>query len=268
MLNQRERIEPLPYWGNPRRFSDDFDPQKDVVTLSNRPTLISSFFTETVFFKAGWHRDFAKRTDKFFYVEGSGAALRLFERSTARFLKEQGVIDTALMLPELIRGGVWAKQSGVAQDNTISANKISLGRAGEIQDGVALNFQVAVVFFIAIELALKESSIGISQYWPYEYMRIRPAVYNIKQFNEEKLKSLRSQITNFNVLAMAECEQDSAEFLDELSMGCTATYKTVFLLQSFINRVAKNEALKVQEIVSGLGVKRLKKQKICGSETV
>lgn len=246
---------------NPRLQSGLLGALNDRVETIARPKSIYQLFTENNFAIPGWQNNFAKRTDKYLYIEGVGVALRIFQHDSARFLKEERFFDEAIKQAELKREGSWSCQSGVTLDKPVS-----LIRAGEIEAGTPHNLQVLIVFIMALELALEEYSIGISKYWVYDYIRLRPAVYNIKQFYPNKLKKLRDRFRHFDECAIAYCRQDSADFLDELSKGCTATYKTVFLLKEYIDKVADNDDLKVQEIVSEPQLRGAVQSKACKNE--
>lgn len=264
LQNQVLSIEEEQLDENPRRLSQELDARNDTVSLKSRPKALTEILVESRFLRPGWHVYFATKGDKFFYLEDLPRAMSLFSVSSMRFLKVRDYIDQAAETSLLKDGGIFNRQSGV-----VLSGQLSPMRVGESHAGAAIPFHLAVTIFVALEIAIREEIPDLSPYWPYEYLRIRPAVYLIREFNPDKLASLRANFPDFDSQAVKLTRQDSPKFLDELAAGSPVTYRTAKTLKGFIDdKSADQLELSVQGIVYELPNKGKKVKEANLSEIV
>lgn len=236
---------------NPRRTSDDADPRNDEVIANSRPGDFKELLSHTDFAVPGWQAHFTG--NRFFYLEGVGAALRLFQTDSAAFLKNEGYMDEAVLQPELQED--WSIQSGVNL-----TPRVSLPRTRNIKDLAPTHFQKSVACMVAIELALEDKVRGISPFWVYDYMRIKPAVYNIRKFGKDKLELLRNDYQGFDDDVVEAAGQNHAQLLDDLATGKSVTYPTAARIKQYLDEnCAESDEHVVAEIRhapgrQGLGV--------------
>lgn len=225
---------------NPRASSNANDPWQDTVRSVRRPERFQDLLTDSDFATPGWSTYFA--SERFFYLDGVGAALRLFRSDSAAFLKSEGFIDQAIEEPEVVDD--WSRQSGVEL-----AVPVSLPRTREIKEAKPTHFQKCVVCIVAFELAIRKRLGNISPFWVYDYMRIKPAVYNIRKFNQEKLELLRKSYSSFDSRVLAAARQDHTDLLVDLANGKTVTLSTATNIKNFLDaNCREDESHYVEEI--------------------
>lgn len=212
----------------PRLRSNDLDPFADPVHTSARPVDYRDLLSDRDFADQPWSTNFGK--GRFFYLTGVTDAMRLLMETSGTFLKLQGHLDSILEYDDLHR---WGTQSGIRL-----TEKIKRERAGEITAPKPTYFYKCVECLVAFEHAFAESDRlkdKISPFWVYDYMRIVPAVYNIRQFKPATLDLLRRDYEDFDRLALAATFQPDPTFLDDLSTGSTVTRPTALRLKHFID---------------------------------
>lgn len=261
MFETNNALELLEFDDNPRQASSNFDPRDDAVTVNVRPESYFQLLTESRFARPGWHSYAAQKGDAFFYVEDLAIPMQLFSVTSLRFLKDRGYVDQARELDILREGGAYSRMSGVKLFNNLSPTRV-----GAAAPNIPLHFHVAVTVIVALELAIREEIPEMSPFWPYEYLRIRPAIYSIRQFTTKKLCTLRAKIENFDDRATAACHQHSSDFLDELAGGYPVTFRTAKLLKNFIDSIARSDDLAVQGVVYELQRGMHKPKHPCASE--
>lgn len=211
---------------NPRLLSSPVDPYSDPVRSIARPHDYRAFLSETDFAERAWNTSFG--ADRFFYLTGVTDAMRLLKQNSGSFLKIRGYLDAVLGDHDLAR---WSDQSGVRLEQPIKRE-----RANEITVPKPTYFYKCVECLVAFELAFADQLKGkMSPYWVYDYMRVVPAVYNLRKFNNEKLALLRREYEGFDRLALNAMRQHNEELLDDLSNGKTVTRPTAFRLKHFID---------------------------------
>ena len=212
----------------PRLRSSPLDPASDPVHAAERPLDYRDFLSVRDFADQPWNTCFGG--DRFFYLTGVTDAMRLLQEQSATFLKLRGHLDAILKEEDLDR---WAMQSGVPLDQPIKRE-----RAGEIANLKPTYFYKCVECLVAFEHAFENSDRlkgKVSKYWVYDYMRVVPAVYNIRGFNVEKLKTLRREYSDFDRLALDATHQTEEGLLDALADGGTVTRPTAMRLKHFID---------------------------------
>ena len=180
-----------------------------------------------------WNTNFGG--DRFFYLTGVADAMRLLQEPSATFLKLRGHLDKILNLEDLSR---WAVQSGVPLDQPIKRE-----RAGEIAVLKPTYFYKCVECLVAFEYAFVSSERlngRVSKFWVYDYMRVVPAVYNIRRFTKDKLAQLRRDYEDFDRLALQATNQNEEALFDELADGGTVTKPTALRLKHFIDTHCAN----------------------------
>lgn len=213
----------------PRRLSSNLNPLYDPVEARERPEDYRALLSETDFADRPWNIYFG--SDRFFYLAGVTDAMRLLQEHTASFLKLRGYLDEVLGDSDLER---WSFQCGIPLNQPIKRE-----RAKEISIPAPTYFYKCVEALVAFELAIAASDRldgRVSPFWVYDYMRIVPAVYNIRGLNHTKLESLRENYDNFDRLALEATGQTDAELLDDLANGKTVTRPTAVRLKYFIDK--------------------------------
>ena len=235
----------------PRARSNNINPLSDVVRTTTRPLDYREFLSERDFAESPWNTNFG--AERFFYLTGVTDAMRLLQEHSATFLKLKGHLDDILGDDDLAR---WAMQSGVPLNRPIKRE-----RAGEIAVPRPTFFYKCVECLVAFESAFAASEHlkgKISPFWVYDYMRVVPAVYNIRKFNAEHLEMLRREYDGFNQLALNAIGQNEEAILDDLANGQTVTRPTAYRLHQFINAHCTAAAEhKVGEVRSRPGRRKL-----------
>lgn len=213
---------------NPRKRSSALDPLNDPVETVDRPLDYRDLLSDPDFADSPWNTSFA--SERYFYLTGVADAMRLLQENSASFLKLRGYLDDLAQDPDLER---WSMQSGVALDQPIKRE-----RAAEIAVLRPTYFYKCVECLVAFEQAFRGSiklKDRVSPYWVYDYMRVVPAVYNLRGFNRETLQFLRVTYNDFNRRALAAMDQHEDELLDDLADGKTVTRPTALRLKHFID---------------------------------
>lgn len=213
---------------SPRMHSSVLDPFSDPVMTAARPNDYRELLTERDFAEQPWNTSFG--AGRFFYLTGVTDAMRLLQEKSGTFLKLKGHLDAILVDEDLER---WGTQSGIRLDE-----KIKRERAGEITVPKPTYFYKCVECLVAFEHAFENSERlkdKVSKFWVFDYMRIVPAIYNIRQFNTNKLDLLRRDYEDFDRLALEATYQPDPLFLDDLANGKTVTRPTAYRLKIFIN---------------------------------
>lgn len=213
---------------NPRLVSNASDPLSDPVTSRARPNDYRVFLSETDFAERPWNTWFG--SERFFYLTGVADTMRLLQEQSGSFLKTGGYLDAILGDDDLTR---WAIQSGVPLGQPIKRE-----RAKEITKPQPTYFYKCVECLVAFEQAFAASphlKDKVSPFWVYDYMRVVPAVYNLRKFNGDKLAMLRREYEGFDQLALDAMHQHENELLDDLANGKTVTRPTAMRLKHFID---------------------------------
>lgn len=223
-----ERAMPNFQSDNPRRKSDLLNPVLDMVEAKIRPESYRSILSDYDFADRAWNMVFGE--GRFFYLLGIDDAMRLLQENSTGFLKSNGYLDEVIH-HNLLR--TWSDQSGIPLDKPIS-----LVRARELSANRPDFFYKCCESLVAFELAFQNSERlagRVSEYWVYDYMRVVPAVYNIRGFNSEKLRQLRSRVDDFDRKALEACKQTDSALLDDLANGKTVTRSTALQLKYFVD---------------------------------
>lgn len=227
---------------NPRLRSNQLDPRSDPVHTTERPLDYRDLLSDRDFAEQPWNTNFG--TERYFYLTGVADAMRLLQEPSATFLKTRKYLDDILGSDDLER---WAMQSGVPLDQPVKRE-----RAGEIVIPRPTYFHKCVKCMVAFELAFERSERlkgKVSKYWVYDYMRIVPAIYNLRGFSAEKLSALRRDHDNFNARASDAMRQPDEQVLDDLAGGHTVTRLTASRLKRFVDEhCSESEEHRVGEV--------------------
>lgn len=232
-------VNVMPYTEtNPRKTSDSSSPLNDTVECKQRPEHYTALLSNPEFAETPWTSDFGD--GRFFYLAGVNDVLRLLKQTGAGFLKTDGYLDRIHNQPDMLQD--WSDQSGLALNRAIS-----LVRSREIPEPLPTVFYKCVECMVGFELAIaanKELSDRISPFWVYEYMRIIPAVYNVRAFNSGKVEALRAIDERFDEKALEAIGQSEVRLLDELANGKSVTLRTATLLKEFVDATYPDLSLK------------------------
>lgn len=246
------------YDDNPCRLSDSQNVLNDAVRLVNRHKDLKQFFTNTNFDADLLHRHYAKKGRDFGYIEGANVALRLLKQDSFRFLKLKGYIKAAQDYLHSDGTNPLVYQSGMNLNLQIAPE-----RAAKIEENIPYNIPVLIVVIVALGFAFRDMCPHLSPLWPYEFMRIRPAIFNILGFNENKLAVIKNSIPNFEQKYLEASGQKSTEVLKQLADGYPACYFTIKSLEDLVetNLDYFDQDFVLGEIISYPGDSRAKKSK-------
>jgi hypothetical protein len=236
---------------NPIARSSIHDPWRDEVRATKRPEQFQQLLSNSDFAFPGWSTHFI--AERFFYLDGVRSALRLFQTDSTAFLKTEGFIDEALRQEQITQD--WSRQSGVRL-----TMPISLPRTRSIKEAKPTHFQKCVVCMVAFELAIERKVSNISPLWAYDYLRVVPAVYNIRGFTPEKLKSLRAHYRAFDSDIVQYARLADIEVLTDLSTGKTVTRSTAIRIKLFVDEHCRDDQshavgeVRLQPGDQGLGI--------------
>ncbi len=201
------------------------DPASYPVALKQRPINIADLLSHREVIYPNWELDVGTR--RLYYVDGIVAFMRLLKVTQIVFLKDDGHIGKAVATVK--HDTEWIDQANLRWAEDVAANQLR-----RVQQRMAVSFTKAVYTIVACEHAI--ASHGIASYlWPYQYMRIVPAVYNIDKLNKETLAGL---LNKPNARANLEhiAGTSYAELLKELVDGSCTTAKTAHELASFFGQ--------------------------------
>lgn len=233
---------------------------------TNRPSKVTSLLTEDVTFK-GWEKESASKPR--FYIRGvtwAMKALGSYEVSALKpfFGEAVDIITNDTDWPDQV--------IATPQDRkTYSsgwAEKPSYNQAlRALNDRQPIVFFKAVQMLVAIEAALRDKQEKVDPMAVYEHMRIQPACYNIDNFNQSTLESLRNEVPDFNWKALDAIDQNHVELLEDLAKGSTVTKETAETLKRFVDDLSETTIL-LGEVRFQSGRRALGKKKASRFERV
>lgn len=230
------------------------DPASYPILLQTRPSAIVDLLSHREVIYPGWEVDVGTRP--LYYVDGIIAFMRLLRVTQIVFLKDDRYLDKAMKTVE--HDTDWRNQVNLRWSEDVAANQLR-----RIQQRRAVSFTKAVYTIVACEHAIESSGIT-SPLWPYQYMRIIPAVYNIDKLNKETLTALLAK-PNARANLESIAGANSLDILKEVIEGGCITAKTAHELSAFFSH---HPDVGIGGVRFKPGKKRLGKKNACTTEEV
>jgi hypothetical protein len=201
---------------NPTKTQNGTSPADDEIVTTERPQHFSDLLD---------HSDIANDPalgravgSQRFYLSGFARFMKFFPGRKAPFLKEEEFIDRAV---EAIRDHTaWQNQSGASVADGVAANQLR-----RMYEAKLTYFTKPLITIVAAELALASVNQAL-RYWPYDHMRIHPALYNLNGFTTECLAAMIAADPTTIEQLKNETGQSEPAVFEDLSDGFCTTWRT------------------------------------------